>query len=364
MPQPIGAPRSARPVRSRARLTRLGALGLSLTVAATALTSCSSSSHSVETSDITIGYVNSLGAAPFLLGIKQGLFNTGGLNVSDKAYANDADEEKGLKNGEIQIALGDYTSFLDNQNAARVAPLLQVVGEAYDAGSDTFGLVAARNNSALSADPATTIAAKIAGATITVSVPAFDSPEYVSLAAWAMSEQAPVPAQQSNIHPAPADADPAAAAKQVLSNIASGSSAAGVLQEPYLTQALETGKVVELANLSSGTAADMPVSGYFALTKFTQANPNTIAAFDAALAQAQALGDSRVSIEQALEAQAVDDTLAATTQIGNFPSIVVPATIDNVLSLMNAAGLQIGTLSSGTLTGTSNSGNSDTMTLG
>jgi NitT/TauT family transport system substrate-binding protein len=364
MPQPIGAPRRARPARSRARLARFGALGLSLAVTATTLTACSSGSASVETPDLTIGYVNTLGAAPFLLGIKQGLFNQGGLNVTDKEFATDADEEKALKDGQIQIALGDYTSFLDNQNAARVAPLLQVVGEAYDAGSDTFGLVAARSNTSLSAATGPTIAYKIANADLTVSVPAFDSPEYVSLAAWAMSEQSPLPAPQATVKTAAADADPAAAAKQIMNNISSGVSSAGVLQEPYLTQALETGKVVQLANLSSGTAADMPVAGYFALTKFTQSNPNTIAAFDAALAQAQALGDSRVSIEQALEAQSVDATLAATTQIGNFPSIVVPATIDNVLSLMNAAGLQIGTLSSGTLTGTANSGNSDSMTLG
>jgi NitT/TauT family transport system substrate-binding protein len=98
----------------------------------------------------------------------------------------------------------------------------------------------------------------------------------------------------------------------------------------------------------------MPVSGYFAMTKFTEANPNTIAAFDAALAQAQALGTTRVNIEQALETQSVSAQLAATSSFGNFPTSVVPATIDNVLSLMNSAGVQTGTLSSGTLTGTSN----------
>lgn len=362
MPQPIGAPRSARPARSRARRTRLGALGLSLAVTATALTACSGGSGSVETPDITVGYINSLGAAPFLLGIKQGLFNQGGLSVSAQAFNTDADLEAALADKKIQIALGDYTAILDNQNS-KVSSQVQVVGEAYDAGSDTFGLVAARDNSHLASEPGTDLAGSIAGADIKVSVPAFDSPEYVALAAWAMSEQSPLPFKMGTVHTVTGDADPATTAKQTETAVTSGAVSVGVLQEPYLTDALESGKLVELANLSSGVAADMPVAGYFALTKFAQTNPNTIATFDASLAQAQALGESRVSIESALQAQAIKPELAATTQIGNFPSIVVPATIDNVLSLMNAAGLTIGTLSSGTLTGNA-SNDSGTMSLG
>lgn len=351
MPQPIGAPRSpARPARSRARRRSLGALGLSLTLAAATVSACSSSSGSVETPNIKVGYINSLGSATFLLGIKQGVFNQGGLNVSYQPYTTDLDEEKALKNGDIQIALGDYTSFLDTQKST-VASLVQVVGEAYSAGTDTVGLIAS-TSSGLAEKQSTTVAEEIANAQLTVSVPTFDSPEYVSLAAWTMSEQSPLPYQQASVKTVAADADAAGAAQQIVNSVASGATATGVLQEPYLTQALESGKVVELANLSTGTAADMPVSGYFALTSFTRQNPNTIAAFDAALAQAQALGSSRVQIEQALETQSIKASLASTAQIGNFPSIVVPATIDNVLSLMNAAGLEIGTLSSGTLTTT------------
>jgi NitT/TauT family transport system substrate-binding protein len=306
----------------------------------------------VETPDLKVGYLNGLGSTTFLLGIKQGYFNQGGLNVSYQAYNSDVDEEAALKSGEIQIALGDYTDFLDTQNS-KVASLVQIVGEAYSSGDDTIGLITSTSSSLVSAQ-LPDVAKRIANDELTVSVPAFDSPEYVALANWTMSEQSPMPAQNGTVHPVTGDPDPAAGAQQIIQAVSSGAAQTGVLEEPYLTQALESGKVVELANVSSGTAADMPVSGYFALTKFTEANPNTIAAFDAALAQAQALGTTRVNVETALESQSVTPELAATASFGNFPTSVVPATIDNVLSLMNSAGVQTGTLSSGTLTGTSN----------
>jgi NitT/TauT family transport system substrate-binding protein len=304
----------------------------------------------VETANITVGYLGGLGAAPFLLGIKQNLFSQNGLNITPKPFNSDKDEEAALKSGDIQIALGDYTVFLDNQQSP-VATAVQVVGEAYSAGSNTIGLIA-KSKSAVSTQTAITVAHDIAGGTTTVSVPSADSPEYVALAAWAMTEQAPMATKLSSVSTIETDLSTADAAKQITNNVASGADQTGVLQEPYLTEALETGKVVEVANLAAGTAADMPVSGYFALTKFTQTNPNTITAFDGALAQAQSLGGTRVNIEQALTTQSVSPALAATTNIGNFPTAVVPATIDNVLSLMNGAGLQTGALSSGTLTTT------------
>ena len=350
MPQPIGAPWSpARPTRRRARRTSLGALGLSLALAAVTVSACSSSSGSVETPDLKVGYVDGLGATTFLIGMKAGYFNQNGLNVSYQEYNSDVDLSKALKDGSIQIGLGDYTSVLDSQASGSVAASVQVVGEAYSSGDDTIGLIA-RSSSGLANESATTVAAGISGTEVSVAVPTYDSPEYVALAAWAMTQQSPLQYKLGTVHPVTGDPNPADTAQQIITAVSSGADATGVLQEPYLTEALETGKVVELANLSSGTAADMPISGYFALTKFTETNPNTIATFDAALAQAQTAGASRVSIENALESQSMKDDLAVTAQFGNFPSTVVPATIDNVLTLMNGAGLSTGTLSSGTLT--------------
>ncbi len=84
-----------------------------------------------------------------------------------------------------------------------------------------------------------------------------------------------------------------------------------------------------------------------------QNDPNTIAAFQAGLAQSQALGVSRVDIEAALEAAKVTPALAATTALGNYPTGIVAANLTNVLSLMDSASLGVSTMTSGTLTGAS-----------
>jgi NitT/TauT family transport system substrate-binding protein len=124
-----------------------------------------------------------------------------------------------------------------------------------------------------------------------------------------------------------------------------------VLSEPYLTQAIESGKVIELANLDSGNAANMPIDGYFALRTTVQNDPNTIAAFQAGLAEAQTLGDSRVDVESALVAEQVTHEVAATTSIGIYPTTIVASTLTNVLSLMGSANLPTTGLSAASLTG-------------
>jgi NitT/TauT family transport system substrate-binding protein len=137
----------------------------------------------------------------------------------------------------------------------------------------------------------------------------------------------------------------------MINAVISGSVATAVMQEPYLTQAIETGKVTEIANLDSGNAENMPVSGYFALRSTAQKDPNTMATFQSALAQVQALGQSRVEVEGALTTAKVSAEVASTTAIGNYPTNIVAANLTNVLSLMGSADLQTAGLDAATLTG-------------
>ena len=146
--------------------------------------------------------------------------------------------------------------------------------------------------------------------------------------------------------------DGATTAATELAALQHGSVGAVVLQEPYLTQALESGQVAELANLDSGNTDNMPVSGYFALSSTATSDPNTIAAFQAGLAEAQAIGQSRVEVEAALTAAKLPSQVAATSSIGNYPTEIVQANLTNVLSLMSFANLQVGLQNAASLTGT------------
>lgn len=351
------APRSALvPPRARTWRRSAGALG-SVLVLASALSACSSGNGSLEKSSLKVGYVEGIGAATVTLGIAQQDFAHAGLTVTPQSFPSDAAEEAALKSGAIDIALGDYTEFLDTQSPSKVAGSIQVIGEGYDAGDNTIGLVAAKG-AAIASQSLTGgsgVSAGIAAGLTDVDVPTLDSPEYVALANWQIAEQNPLPEGLSSIHPMQSSGTGSNAASQAMVNgVNAGTAQATVLMEPYLTEALEGGKVVEVANLDTGNADDMPIDGYFALTTTVSSDPNTIAAFQEGLAQAQSLGDSRASVESALTKNGISQNVAATTVLGNFPSGIVAANVSNILSLMDAAQVQTGNLTSATLTGGAN----------
>jgi len=351
------APRSDRPVRhSRSWRRRLGAYGGALALVGGLTSACSSGGGSVEKPNLNVGVVTGIGAATFELGLKQKIFDASGLSLNVTDYPTDSAAESALQKGQIDIAFGDYSEFLE-VGTSPVATSVQVVGEAYDAGENTIGLVASSSSSLKTTTLSGSggVAAQISNGSVSVDVPDLASPEYLALASWAISEQNPLSLTAEKVSAAGTSSDGPTTAGAMINAVISGSVGTAVLQEPYLTQAIETGKVTEIANLDSGNAENMPISGYFALRSTAQKNPNTIAVFESALAQVQALGASRVEVEAALTGAKVSPEVASTTAIGNYPSNIVAANLTNVLSLMGSANLQTADLNAATLTGGSDS---------
>lgn len=348
------APRSPlSPPRTRAWHRTLGAVGAALVVAVAA-SACSSGTGGIEKSNLNVGVVDGIGAATFELGVQQHDFDQNGLTISVTHYATDAQAESALQKGTVDIAFGDYSSFLNVGTTNPVAGKVQVVGEGYDAGENTIGLITATNSPLLNQQLTGTsgVAGNIADGGLSVDVPGMDSPEYLALANWAILEQAPLNSSSQHVNAVGSTSDGPTTATAEIAAVEQGGASTAVLQEPYLTQALETGKVTELANLDSGNADNMPVSGYFALSSTAKNDPNTMAAFQAGLSEAQALGGSRLEVEAALTAAKVPAQVAATSSIGNYPTAIVQANLSNVLFLMSSANLSVGVQNAATLTGT------------
>ena len=340
--------RLARPERGRRRT--LGALGGALALAGL-VSACSSGGGSLEKPDLNVGIVSGIGAATFQLGLAQGDFSHNGITVNLTQYPTDAAAESALQKGTIDVAFGDYSEFLSSGSASS----LQVVGEGYDAGENTIGLVTA-TGSQLTHDSLTGnggVAQQIANGGLSVDVPDKSSPEFLALANWAISEQNPLNLSSEQIKQVANGSDAPTTATEMVKSVVSGSTSVAILQDPYLTQAIESGAVTELANLDSGNAENMPLQGYFALRSTAQKDPNTFAAFQAALAEAQSLGGSRIEVEGALVAAKVSHEVAATTSIGNYPTTIVAANLSNVLSLMGFANLPGSGLNAATLVGAS-----------
>jgi NitT/TauT family transport system substrate-binding protein len=343
------------PPRPRAWRRALGAVGAAQAGAAAA-SACGGGSGGLEKSNLTVGVVDGIGAVTFELGVQQHDFDQNGLSITLNHYSTDAQAEAALQKGAIDIAFGDYSSFLDESSSNPVSGKVEVVGEGYDAGANTIGLIAA-NGSSLLTDQlggSSGVSGKISSGSLSVDVPQSDSPEYLALANWAIGEQTPLSLSVHDVNAVGGTSDGASIASAEVSAVASGAVGAAVLQEPYLTQALESGKVTELANLDTGSVQNMPISGYFALTTTAQNDPNTMSAFQAGLSSAQALGESRVDVEAALAAAKVTSDVAATAEIGSYPTAIVQANLSNVLSLMSFANLQIGLQDAATLTGSNN----------
>jgi len=339
--------------RPRAWRRTLGAVGVTLAVTAAA-SACSGGNGGLEKSALTVGVVDGIGATTFELGVDQRDFSAHGLSISIQHYHTDNQAEAALQKGEIDFAFGDYSSFLDNDKSANpVASKVEVIGEGYDAGENTVGLVTTPGSHLLiqTLGGQGGVSASFADGSLSVDVPALDSPEFLALANWAILEQTPMNPGSQHVKAVGASADGATTAQTEINDVVSGAASAAVLQEPYLTQALESGKVTELANLDSGTAENMPVAGYFALSTTADSDPNTVAAFQAGLATAQAIGASRVQVEAALAKANVSAEVAATAAIGNYPTSIVQASLSNVLTLMGSADLPIGTQDAASLTG-------------
>jgi NitT/TauT family transport system substrate-binding protein len=350
------APRSATLPLPRPNTRRRGlvALGGVLVLAAGAVSACSSGNGSLEKSTLNVGYVEGIGASAVSLGVSKNDFSSVGLTVNLKPFPSDPAEETALKSGAIDIALGDYTEFLDT-SASPVANSVQVIGEGYDAGDNTIGLVAASGSpladQALTGDK-TGVSYNIAQGYTSVAVPTSDSPEFVALANWLIDEQNPLGLGLDSIKSVQSQSTTGSdAAQAMVDQVVSGSANTAVLQEPFLTEELESGKVTEIADLDTGNANDMPIDGYFALANTVTSDPNTIAAFQDGLANSQALGESRVQIESALAQSGVTRQVAATTEIGNFPAGIVAANVSNILTLMGSAQIETSNLSSSALTG-------------
>jgi NitT/TauT family transport system substrate-binding protein len=127
---------------------------------------------------------------------------------------------------------------------------------------------------------------------------------------------------------------------QVAATVQRGGADAGWLIEPYLTQAqLETG-AVPIADTATGPTADLPQSGYVCARSFAKRNPNTIRSFQTALRQAQVAAQDRTGIERELTGYLkVTSTVASLMKLGAYPSSLRAVRPQRVADLMLEQGM-------------------------
>jgi NitT/TauT family transport system substrate-binding protein len=114
---------------------------------------------------------------------------------------------------------------------------------------------------------------------------------------------------------------------------------AAIINEPFVTSALQQNGVTKLLAPFTGSTADFPTSGWVATKKFTDQNPKTVAAFQRAMAKAVADTRDRKKVEEATtKYYGVTASIASLMTLPVYPTSTDPTRFQRVVELMHQVG--------------------------
>jgi NitT/TauT family transport system substrate-binding protein len=276
---------------------------------------------------ITIAAVPGVDNAPIYLAKKDGLFAAAGLkNVVIKTYSSQADELGALQSAQADIAASDYGSIFYQQAQSHN---LRILGDGYDAGTGVLEILTLPGE---------------------IKTPADLVDQQIGLPADNV-----LPGSQRSNGPISLDA---AAAAQVLRNYV-GNNAESVqwkpmpqaqevteleqkklkailVGEPYIYQAESQAGAIEVMDACSGSTANLPLTGYVAMSAWVKQNPAAVADFQQALGKAQSNASMTGQVQQLLPSETgMSAQYADLIAIGRYPTSTSVLDLDRVVRLMS-----------------------------
>jgi NitT/TauT family transport system substrate-binding protein len=111
--------------------------------------------------------------------------------------------------------------------------------------------------------------------------------------------------------------------------------------DPFAVQAQTAfGAKVVFDMTGPGVTEDFPLSGFATTAAFAKENPNTVAAFQRAIAKGQQLAADRSNVQEALPKFAkMDQQTAALVRFGEFPTTIDADRIQRVADLLQTYGM-------------------------
>ena len=279
-----------------------------------------STSGKVEKPLITVGILAAADYAPVKIAQKKGFFQQEGLTVDAKVFPAGPATLAALSGGHLDITLANYVTFF--QAVTKNPPLdMKIVSDAYQANDKAVALIT-QGNSGI--EQAKDLVGK------KVSVHQLNSIGDLLLQVLLRDNGIDVKSVDRVEVKFP---DIGAALDNNLIS-------AGVEIEPYITQnELKYGERATIP-LVAGDTADMPLSGYAAMSKFIHDNPKTIAAFQRAMAKAQKLAADRKELADVVpELAGIDRQTVSIMNIGTFPTTLDATRIQRVATLMSTYGV-------------------------
>ncbi|MDF5752691.1 ABC transporter substrate-binding protein [Spongiactinospora sp. TRM90649] len=274
----------------------------------------------LEKTRITVGSIPVVDTAPLQLGIAERLFADEGLDVKVQMLAGGAEAIPKLKKGSLDISFGNYVSFFGA--ASKKVLDLKVVADGFQSAPKTHVIMVPK-------DSPITSPADLKDRTIAVNTRRNIGTLLVRVAASAHGVE--LNEERDFVEFPFPDMESVLRAKKV---------DAAMVVEPFGTLISQSigGKIIW--DTSQGATADFPIAGYATTAEFAQKNPKTLAAFQRAMAKAQALAADRAKVVSIIPTYTtIQSPIAGSLAIGSFPTSVSASRLQRVADLMREYGL-------------------------
>jgi NitT/TauT family transport system substrate-binding protein len=277
-----------------------------------------STSGGLEKTDLTVGVLPIPDAATVYIAKSKGYFAAEGLNVTPVILTNGSETISRVVSGGVDLA---YSAYVPIIQAVSAGIRVRVVSDGYRGRSDLYPIVTRP-------DSPIRDARQLAGKKIGL----INTKGFPSLLTDAALAGVGVPASAVHLVEIPYPNMPAA--------LQNGSIDAAFMTEPYFSQSRKTFGAREIIDTMSGPTADLPVGGYVSSPKFVSGNPKTLAAFDRAMAKAQAAASDRTLVGQMLPTyvKGLSPAVAQSITLGAYPVSMDPTQLQRVADLMTKFG--------------------------
>ncbi|HEX7303823.1 ABC transporter substrate-binding protein [Lentzea sp.] len=276
-----------------------------------------------EKARIKVGVLSVVDVAPLQIAIRNGYFRAEGLEVETVVVQGGAAAIPSLVKGGLDITFGNWVSFIAAQaeGTAKAVGGLKLINDAYQAKPGMFLVLVKGNGSIRTMQD-------LVGKTIAINT----LNNISELTTKAVLEANNIDPRQVTLKAMPMPDMEAAIERNVVD--------AGFMSEPFITKAQRNSGQLAILDAASGPTDGIPIAGYGTTGRFAQENPNTVAAFQRAMAKGQRDASDRATVQALLpEYAGVDRDTAKLVHLGQFPTSLDPTRLQRVATLMKTYGL-------------------------
>jgi NitT/TauT family transport system substrate-binding protein len=320
-------------VRASAAASRIALITMS---AALAVSACSiSGAGNSGSGQLTVGIVPGIDNSPLMVGLQEGLFRDHGLNVVTKTFPSLKPEFQALKNGSVDIAVGDYADFF-YEEATNMASL-HLVADGYDAVPGVMEVLTLPSSKITTPQG---LQHKVVATPEPQLIPSFNGSYTSGIVPYSVETLATESVLQSNGVPPTSVRWKPTPMQDMIRELSSGQVSAILATEPYVIAAQSQLGAVEVMDSCSGPTASLPLSGYFSLASYADAHSAQLRQFQAALGSAQADAATGGPLQAMLPhftGMSAQD--AALETLGLFPTSLSVGQVQRVADLMYRSGV-------------------------